>query len=404
MSVTVMIVASVFGFQAGGTDEAPWKTFVSREGQFVVDFPTDPTSNSSSTENGPGGRLKFVIVECDTPAVAYIIQKITLPTAVMKGAEGASLTSFRDYIAKKYKGKVVSQKVVKFQGTKPGLDFTVRAQPEPGVAGMLRVREYLSGQSIYILIAASAINRELPDDTGKFFGSFAIGTTRTKKAGPKADVPGKELAGWGTAIDPDGDCQITPEGNAVTMTIPATLHDLNAEIDKYNAPRILRDVQGDFEIQVKVAGDFKPGTKSTRKGALPSMGAGIIVWRDADNFIRLERAAALNRGKVNTFAIFEEREGGSGGASHNSALTPGTAYLKLVRRGSRIFGFVSKDGQNWTALRPIDTVWPSEVKIGIDAVSSSSEPFAVRFEDLSVNTGRARAAAPAPARKPARSR
>ena len=118
---------------------------------------------------------------------------------------------------------------------------------------MLRVREYLSGQSIYILIAASAINRELPDDTGKFFGSFAIGTTRTKKAGPKADVPGKELAGWGTAIDPDGDCQITAEGSAVTMTIPATLHDLNADIDKYNAPRILRDVQGDFEIQVKVS-------------------------------------------------------------------------------------------------------------------------------------------------------
>ncbi len=60
-----------------------------------------------------------------------------------------------------------------------------------------------------------------------------------------------------------------------------------------------------------------------------------------------------------------------------------------MRRGSRIFGFVSKDGQNWTGkLRPIDTVWPSEVKIGIDAVSSSSEPFAVRFEDLSGVKGR----------------
>ncbi len=236
MGVTVMVVASVLGFQAGGTDEAPWKTFVSKEGQFVVDFPTDPTSNASSTENGPGGRVKVVVVACDIPAVVYIVEKFTLPTAVIKGSEGASLTAYRDYTARKYKGKVVSQKPVKFEGTKPGLDYTIRAQPKPGLTAMVRVRQYLSGQSIYILIAGSADNRELPDDIGKFFGSFAIGTTRVKKAGPKADVPGTELAGWGTAIDPDGDCQITPDGKAVTMNLPASLHDLNADIDKFNAP------------------------------------------------------------------------------------------------------------------------------------------------------------------------
>ena len=318
-----------------------------------------------------------------------------------QGCRGAQLIAFRDYIAQKYKGKVISEKRVKFEGTRPGLDFTIRAQPQPGVVGILRVREYLAGPSIYILIAGSAANRELPDDIGKFFGSFSIGTEKSEKKGPKADVPGKELAGWGLAIDPDGDCQINVEGQALSMTIPGKLHDLNAEIDTYNAPRVLRDVDGDFEIQVKVVGDFKPGTPFTRKGALPSMGAGLVVWRDADNFIRLERAAALNRGKIGTFAIFEEREGGSGSAAHNGPLTPGTAYLKLVRRGSRIFGLTSKDGKHWTQLKPIDTVWPSELKVGLDAVTSSSDPFAVRFEELTFKTGRSGGAAPRPARKPA---
>ena len=263
--------------------------------------------------------MKIVVAVCDTPSVAYIAEKITLSTRVLKGAENASLVAFRDYIAAKYKGKVISEKVVRFEGNKPGLDFTVRVQPAPGQAGLLRVREYLAGQAIYILIAASVINRDLPEDIGKFFGSFAIGTKRVKKTGPKDDVTGKEVAGWGTAYDADGDCQINAEGKALIVSIPGTLHDLNADIDKYNAPRVLTEVQGDFEITVKVVGDFKPGSQATRKGTYPYTGGGIVVWRDGDNFIRLERGAILKQGKINTFSIFEEREGGSRGAVHNGA-------------------------------------------------------------------------------------
>ncbi len=112
----------------------------------------------------------------------------------------------------------------------------------------------------------------------------------------------------------------------------------------------------------------------------------------------------MKQGKVNTFATFEEREGGSRGAVHNGPLTPGTTYLTLARRGSRLFGLISKDGQHWTQLKPIDTVWPADLKVGLVAINSSNEPFSVRFEDLSFKTGRSAAPAPAPARKPARKR
>jgi regulation of enolase protein 1 (concanavalin A-like superfamily) len=309
-------------------------------------------------------------------------QNITLPTPVVKGAEGNELVAFRDYFAKLFNGKVVSEKKVRFEARYPGLDFTIRAQPERGVVATIRIRQYLSGQSIFALIAASAANRELPQDVGRFFGSFAIGTSRAKKSGPKAEAEGKDLAGWGKLVDPDGDCNVSAEGKALLMNIPGTLHDLNADIDKYNAPRVLREVDGDFAIQVKVVGDFKPGTKALREKSLPYNGGGLFVWRDSDNFIRLERGAVVNKGKVGTFAIFEEREGGSRGAQHNGQLTPGTAYLKIERRGSRIYGFTSKDGKHWAQLKPIDTVWPSELKVGINAINSSNEPFQVRFEEL----------------------
>src|SRR5262249_10345217 len=161
----------------------------------------------------------------------------------------------------------------------------------------------------------------------------------------------KPLTGWGTAIDPDGDCEIEAQGKNLSITIPGTYHDLNADMDKYNAPRVLREVTGDFVIQVKVVGDFKPGAKSLNPKSVPYNGAGIFVWRDSDNFIRLERGAIVRGGKSGTFALFEEREGGSTCAQHNGPLTPGTTYLWMERRGKTIFGRVSKDGKNWTDLK-----------------------------------------------------
>ncbi len=293
-----MIAAVLVSFQAADTDSAPWQSFVSKEGQFIVEFPTAPTSNSSKNENSPGGRMKVIVVACDTPSVVYIAEKITLPTAVVKGAEQNQLNITRDRLAQIYKGKVISEKRVRYEGSRPGLDFTIRAQPQCGLIVTLRVREYLAGQSIYVLIAGAAPNRELPAGAGRFFGSFTIGTVKKKKTGPKAEIEGKEIAGWGTAIDPDGDCKIAPDGKALVVEVPGKLHDLNADIDKFNAPRVLREVEGDFNIQVKVVGDFKPGAKSLNPKSVPFNGGGIFVWRDSDNYIRLERAAIIRGGKL----------------------------------------------------------------------------------------------------------
>lgn len=382
MFAPLMIAALLVGYQEA--ERAPWVTVVSREGQFVVDFPTEPTNTSVKNSKGPGGLTKFIAVSCETPEVDYIAQKLVSPTSVVKGAEAQMLDDYREFFALIYNGKVISEKIVRYAGGLPGRDFTIRGRPEgTRVIVTIRVRMYLSGNSIFALLAIAAANRELPVDTGRFFGSFTVGTTKLKKSGPKPEVAGTEIKGWGSAIDPDGDCKITTEGKTLTINIPGALHDLNADIDKFNAPRVLRQVRGDFDVQVKVAGDFKPGPKSTNPKSVPYNGAGIFVWRDSDNFIRLERGAIMRNGKLSTFAEFEEREGGTSGALHNGSLAPGVAYLRLVRKGVKISGFVSKDGKRWTALRPIDTVWPAELKIGVNAVNSSNEPFTVRFEEFS---------------------
>jgi len=190
------------------------------------------------------------------------------------------------------------------------------------------------------------------------------------------------MAGWGLAIDPDKDCEITDQTKKLRITVPGTRHDLVGGMGRMNAPRVMREVEGDFVISVKVVGEFRPGGQSTNPKGVPFNGAGILVWSDVDNFIRLERAAVARRGKINTYVNFGEFEGGTAGASHNEVMKGGDCWVRMERKGSRIHGSISFDGTTWKQLKPIQTVWPTTLKVGLTAVNSSSLPFTVTFEEF----------------------
>src|SRR5262249_24947683 len=171
---------------------------------------------------------------------------------------------------------------------------------------------------------------------------------------------------------------------SLTIQVPGSWHDLNPDSGKLNAPRVVHTVEGDFLVTAKVSGDFKPGGKSTTPKGVPFNGAGILVWNDSDNFIRLERGAMLRKGKIGTIVLFEEREGGYRGALHNEVFPGGDCYLRMQRKGSRISGGISFDGVKWKQLQPIDTLWPTRLKVGLAAINSSTEPFTLRFEEFSL--------------------
>ena len=83
------------------------------------------------------------------------------------------------------------------------------------------------------------------------------------------------IEGWGNVLDPDGDCTIKADKDVLTISVPATYHDVNARVKKYNAPRVLREAEGDFTAQVKVTGEMIPGEKSTTQNSAAFMGAGL---------------------------------------------------------------------------------------------------------------------------------
>jgi regulation of enolase protein 1 (concanavalin A-like superfamily) len=378
--LSLTVILAVVGTTRAQTE---WQPVVSKEGGFAVEMPAKPSLNTSSTRKDKGGTTKLMQVGCETDAGVYIVQKIEFPTAVAKGAEEEQLDAERDGFAKEWRGKVTGEKKVRASG-RVGRDFTIRGKPEKD-SGVLtvRVREYLDGKAVYAVIVCSQPNRELPEDTGRFLGSLGIGETKARIAGtPEKEPEGTPVEGWGKAYDPAKDCKFSPDGKTMKIAVPGTFHDLNPDTTTLSAPRVLTPVEGDFVLTVKVAGEFKAGGKTTNpnpRGAAYN-GAGILVWSDSDNFIRLERGAFVRAGKPVTTVAFEEREGGYRGAVHNETSKGGDCYLRMERKGSRINGAISYDGTKWTALKPIDTVWPAALKVGVLAINTSSEPFTPSFE------------------------
>lgn len=386
-----LLISTALTFPGAVDDATNWVPYTSREGHFVVDFPGRPTKTFTRQARSRAGMVRIVVVQCDTPDVLYTAEKVQVSrSANLKPADiNAILDSWQEDLAREFNGRVVSQKRLRLDSGAYGKDFTIEGRPDPkqGLA-TIRVREYLAQKLLYILVASTAADRELPDDVGHFFASFSPGTRRTKRVEPYPEPTGTPLGNWGIAIDPDKDCQILDKGDALEIAIPNTHHDLNADNDKLNSPRVVREVTGDFSITVKVAGDFRPSDKSTNPKAVPYIGGGILVWQDSNNYVFLGRAGINRKGKIGEFAAFEEREWGTRGAMNNRVIQPGGVYLRLERRNNRLLGYTSRDGKNWSRLDPMEPSYPATLKVGLYAINGCTDPVTVRFEDFQFTQGK----------------
>jgi hypothetical protein len=122
------------------------------------------------------------------------------------------------------------------------------------------------------------------------------------------EKPVRPITGWGDLIDPDRDCQVQVQEGKVTVKVPGTAHDFAAELQRWNAPRILSEVKGDFIVDVQVAGEFKPVEASTIETRRSYNGAGLLVAKDRNNYVSLHRGAVNLGNRVRQYANFELRK------------------------------------------------------------------------------------------------
>jgi regulation of enolase protein 1 (concanavalin A-like superfamily) len=192
----------------------------------------------------------------------------------------------------------------------------------------------------------------------------------------------KQVEGWGTWVDPDGDCKVAARGDKLLVTVPGKVHDLWPESTKpdeaVNAPRIVRAVDGDFTMQVLVDGKVG-GSKLYRSGTL-------VVWHDGDNFVRFDRACGSNGRLYCWLHVFRDKKRVV--SLQKEPVKDVPTVLRLQRAGDRLRASFSQDGGKTFFKYPEHKIehLPGKVQAGVAALNAGDQPFTAEFRDFTVTS------------------
>jgi regulation of enolase protein 1 (concanavalin A-like superfamily) len=197
-----------------------------------------------------------------------------------------------------------------------------------------------------------------------------------------AEKAPQAIEGWGTVSDPDGDCMVVEKKGEVTITLPKARHDL--VFVKHNAPRILQPVEGDFTLQVKVRKFPPPKEKGSAAGKYSF--AGLLLWLDEKNYLRLERA--IEGDSDTPFVWLERFTNGKSVLKEMKPLEDVDTNLRVVRKGNQFtFLFDQRgEGKDWTEMHAEDIQLPAKLSVGVAAVNTTNREFSVTLTSLKLDT------------------
>jgi beta-xylosidase len=186
----------------------------------------------------------------------------------------------------------------------------------------------------------------------------------------EADFKDGVPKGW-EMIDPEkkNPSNFETSGGVLKLRIP-TGKDLYGE--NMTAPRLLKSVKGDFEIETRVK--FSP--------AQDYQGAGILIFRNDNNYLRLERAFG-GMGGGESGIRFDKREDETYEPVAMPDEFPTAAReveLKFRRVGKDFTAFWREAGKSdWIEIGRVTNSYPETVQVGLIGVSTADEITAEFF-------------------------
>jgi hypothetical protein len=198
---------------------------------------------------------------------------------------------------------------------------------------------------------------------------------------------------YGEILDPDKDCKFEMIGDKLRIMVPGTSHSLTSPFippQTLNAPRVWKEVKGDFTATVRVSFRLRKGTEqevTAEAGGRsygPRSGGGLIVWGGMDNFTIVTRDERSMDGNSSGSFCFE-RHSPKGSQAAAGTLTPGeSAYVRIARAGQKAVAEISEDGKKWKELHTVPVAWTESVKVGVFAHTRNKNGFLVTFDDYEV--------------------
>lgn len=182
-----------------------------------------------------------------------------------------------------------------------------------------------------------------------------------------ATLPG----GW-QWIDPDspsGPTKYDASGGGFKMTVTSG-KDLYGE--NRSAPRLVKAVTGNFVLETKVNFDPKEDYQ----------GAGLLIYKDGDNYLRVERAFG-GVGGGESGMRFDQRKKDE----YLTIATPGetptgakAAELRILRIGNTFTAFWREDeNTEWKELGEVRSDYPETIHIGLITCNTAA-PITAEFE------------------------
>jgi hypothetical protein len=186
---------------------------------------------------------------------------------------------------------------------------------------------------------------------------------------------------------------IKHEAGATTIELPGGAALVNAPQYKlYNAPAALVQVKGDFIAAAQVTNSFDPGSDvitlpNDKKAKMTFQGAGILLWQDEKNFVRLEKCKGSGGGLTLTHRILVEvYKGGKEAAISYMNVPEVPVQLLLIRKGGSIQFLFGLPPKGAVVFRELAVDFQDEVFVGVSATNLSKRPFQARIEDFRLMT------------------
>jgi regulation of enolase protein 1 (concanavalin A-like superfamily) len=190
---------------------------------------------------------------------------------------------------------------------------------------------------------------------------------------------------YGTPHDPDKGAQFKPSGASLQIVVSKDQRLIRASSGTFNAPRVWRDVKGDFTATVRVSFLVRaeiPAKHNKERAA--HAGGGLIVWVDANNYLMVTRDEQAVGDKPGERFRSEARVLGRIGGDVEYPATNRSGSLRVQRKGKQLDTSYSTDGQKWTALGSLAPTWADEVKVGVVAENNFAAPFEIVFDEYTL--------------------
>jgi regulation of enolase protein 1 (concanavalin A-like superfamily) len=182
-----------------------------------------------------------------------------------------------------------------------------------------------------------------------------------------------------------------------TIELPGKKEDAGRSEAFTQSPRLLREVSGDFEAEVRLGGSFRA------IGQIPSphVEAGLILMGEERVVATLSRENVCSDapGHENYLRVDVSSEDTEKLSGRRLRIANWTAdqdfYFCLGRNGKKLFAYWSMDGKGWKRVPLKNESLPAKLSIGVFAASTSKEPFKPRFDKfkLTLTGKKGRAAA-----------